>query len=110
MLKSTKQRVLTSPNDIDSVIEMETPATAHFGHNGMLTLHEAFLSSKDESGEPIFSVIGATQTSGTYHLLFNEKNHEALDKIMIDVDEKLDAIGNWNDKSANYRYIVMDDV
>jgi hypothetical protein len=30
MLKSTKQRVLTNLNDIDTVIEMETPAMANF--------------------------------------------------------------------------------
>jgi hypothetical protein len=49
MLKSTKQRVLTNLNDIDAVIEMETPETANFGHNGMFTLREAFLSYKDEA-------------------------------------------------------------
>jgi hypothetical protein len=65
MLKSTKQRVLTNLNDIDAVIEMETPATANFGHNGMFTIREAFLSYKDDAGEPIFSAIEATQTSGT---------------------------------------------
>jgi hypothetical protein len=110
MLKSTKQRVLTNLNDIDTVIEMETPATATFGHNGMFTLREAFLSYKDDSGEPIFSGIEATQTGGTYCLLFNENNHKAVDTILIDVDAKLDAIGNWNDASVNYRYIIMDDV
>jgi hypothetical protein len=30
MLKSTKQRVLTNLNDIDAVIEMETPDTEFF--------------------------------------------------------------------------------
>jgi hypothetical protein len=107
MLKSTNQRVLTNLNDIDAVIEMETPATENFGHNGMFTLREAFLSYKDNSGEPIFSGIEATQTSATYRLLFNKKNHEAVDKILIEVDEKLDAIGNWNDASVHYRYITM---
>jgi hypothetical protein len=110
MLKYTKQRVLTNLNDIDAVIEMETPATANFGHIGIFTLREAFLSYKDDSREPIFSGIEATQTSSTYPLLFNEKNHEAEDKILIDVDKKIDAIGNWNDTSAHYRYITMDDV
>jgi hypothetical protein len=44
MLKSTKQRVLTNLNDVDIFIEMETPATENFGHNGMFTLHKAFIS------------------------------------------------------------------
>jgi hypothetical protein len=35
MLKSTYQRVLTNLNDIDAVIEMETPETATFGHSGI---------------------------------------------------------------------------
>jgi hypothetical protein len=94
MLKSTKQRVLTNLNEIDAAIEMETPETANFGHSGMFTLREAFFSYKGDAGEPIFSAIEATQTSGTYHLLFNDNNHEAVDKILIDVDEKLEAIGN----------------
>jgi hypothetical protein len=63
-----------------------------------------------DAGEPIFSAIGATQTSGTYRLLFNDNNHEAIDKIMLDVDEKLEAIGNWDDALVHYRYITMDDV
>jgi hypothetical protein len=108
MLKSTKQRVLTNLNDINTVIEMENPPTANFGHNGMFRLREAFLSYKDDSREPIFSGIEATQTSGTYRLLFNENNHKAVDTIIIDVDSKLDAIGNWNDASVHYRYITMD--
>jgi hypothetical protein len=110
MLKLTKQRVLTNLNDIDAVIEMETPETENFGHSSIFTLREAFLSYKDDAGEPIFSAIEATQTSGTYRLLFNDDNHEAVDKILIDVDEKLEAIGNWDDASVHYRYITMDDV
>jgi hypothetical protein len=110
MLKWTKQRVLTNLNDIDAVIEMETPDTANFGHSDMFTLQEAFLSYKDDAGEPIFSAIEATQTSGTYRLLFNDNNHEAVDKILIDIDEKLEAFGNCYDASVHYRYITMDDV
>jgi hypothetical protein len=60
----------------------------------MFTLWEAFLSYKDEAGEPIFSAIEATQNSGTYFLLFNDNNHEAVEKNLIDVDEKLEVIGN----------------
>jgi hypothetical protein len=89
---------------------METPETATFGHNGMFTLREAFLSYKDDAGEPIFSAIEATQTSGTYRLLFNDNNHAAVDMILTDIDEKLEAIGNWDDASVHYRYITMDDV
>jgi hypothetical protein len=33
-----------------------------------------------------------------------------VDKILIDVDEKLDAIGNWNKASVHYRYIKIYDV
>jgi hypothetical protein len=110
MLKSTKQRVLTNLNDIDAVIKMETPEMATFVHSGMFTLWEAFLSYKDATGEPIFSAIEATQTSGTYRLLFNDNNHAAVDKILTDIDEKLEAIGNWDDASVHYRYITMDDV
>jgi hypothetical protein len=75
MLKSTKQRVLINLNDIDAVIGMETPTTANFGYNGIFTLREEFLSYKDDTVEPIFSGIEATQTSGTHHLLFNDKHH-----------------------------------
>jgi hypothetical protein len=89
---------------------METPETATFGHSGMFTLREAFLSYTDDAGEPIFSAIEATQTSGTYRLLFIDNNHAAVDKILTDVDEKLEAIGNWDDASVHYRYITMDDV
>jgi hypothetical protein len=81
-----------------------------FRHNGRFTLRKAFLSYKDDSGEPILSGIEVTQTGGTYRLLFNENNHKAVDTILIDVYAKLDAIGNWNDASVHYRYITIDDV
>jgi hypothetical protein len=60
MLKSTKQRVLTNLNNIDAIIEMETPETATFGNNGLFTLREAFLSYKDDAGAPIRSATKAT--------------------------------------------------
>jgi hypothetical protein len=89
---------------------METPEMETFGHNGMFTLGEAFLSYKDDAGEPILSATEATQTSGTYRLLFNDNNHADVDKILTDIDEKLEAIGNWDDAPVHYRYIAMDDV
>jgi isopropylmalate/homocitrate/citramalate synthase len=110
MLKSTKQRVLTNLNDIDATIEMETPETATFVHNSMFTLREAFLSYKDDAVESIFSAIEATQTGGTYRLIFNGNKHTAVDMILTDIDEKLKAILNWYDASVHYRYITMDDV
>jgi hypothetical protein len=90
-------------SDIDAIIEMETPETATFGHNDMFTLREAFLSYKDDAGEPIFSAIEATQTGGTYRILFNDNNHAAVDMIITDIDEKLEAIGTWDDASFHYR-------
>jgi hypothetical protein len=30
--------------------------------------------------------------------------------ILTDIDEKLEAIGNWDDASVHCRYITMDDV
>jgi hypothetical protein len=92
MLESTKQQVLTNLNEIDAVIKMETPATENFGRNSMFTLREAFLSYNDDAGEPILSAFEATQKSGTYRLRFNDNNHEAVENILIDIDEKIDAI------------------
>jgi hypothetical protein len=110
MLKSTKQRFLTNRNDIDAIIETETPEMATFGHNGLFTLREAFLSYKDDAGAPIFSAIDATQTGGTYRFLFNDNNHATVDMILTDIGEKIEAIGNWDDAPVHYRYITTDDV
>jgi hypothetical protein len=110
MLKSTKQWVLTNLNDIDAIVEMETPETETFGHNGSFTLREAFLSYKDDAGASIFSAIEATQTGGAYRFLFNDNNHAAVDMILTDIDEKLEAIGNWDDAPVHYRCITTDDV
>jgi uncharacterized protein YwqG len=110
MLKSTKQRVLTNLNNIDAIIEMETPETATFGHNGLFILREAFLSYKDDAGAPIFRAIEATQTGGTYRFLFNDNHRAAVDMILTDIDEKLEAIGNWDDATVHYIYIITDDV
>jgi hypothetical protein len=89
---------------------MDTPETATVGHNGMFTLREAFMSYKDDAGEPIFSAIEATQTGGTYRLLFNDNNHAAIDMILADIDEKIEAIRSWYDASVHYIYITMEDV
>jgi hypothetical protein len=109
MLKSTKQRVLTNLNDIDAIIKMETPEMATFVHNSLFTLREEFMSYKDDAGAPIFSAIEA-QTGGTYRFLFNNNNHAAVDMILTDIDEKLEAIGNWDYAPVHYRYITTDDV
>jgi hypothetical protein len=61
MLKLPKQWVITNLNNIDAIIKPETPETATFGHNGLFTLREAFLSYKDDAGEPIFRAIEATK-------------------------------------------------
>jgi hypothetical protein len=103
ILKSTKQQVLTNLNVIDAIIEMETPETATFGHNGSFTLREAFLSYKDNAGASIFSAIEATQTGGTYRFLFNDNNRAAVDMILTEIDEKLEAIGNRDDAIFHYR-------
>jgi hypothetical protein len=110
MLKSTKQRVLTNLNDIDAIIEIETPETATFGNNGSSTVREAFLSYKYDAGASIFSAIEATQTGGTYHFLFNDNNSVSVDMILTDIDEKLEAIGNWDDATVHYRYITTHEV
>jgi hypothetical protein len=110
MLKSTKQRVLTNLNDIDAIIKMETPEMATFGHNGSFTLREAILSYKDDTGAPIFSAIEATQTGGTYRFLFDDNNHAAVDMILTDIAEKLEAIVKWDDAPVHYRYITTEDV
>jgi hypothetical protein len=110
MLKSTKQRVLTNLNDIGAIIKLEAPETVAFGHNSLFTLREAFMSYKDNARAPIFSAIEATQTGGTYRFLFNDNNHAAVDMILADIDEKLEAIGNSEDAPVHYRYITTDDV
>jgi hypothetical protein len=89
---------------------METPETATFGNNGSFTLREAFLSYKEDAGASIFSAIEATQTGGTYSFFFNDNNRASVDMILTDIDEKLEAIGNWDDATVHYRYITKDDV
>jgi hypothetical protein len=83
---------------------------ATFGNTGSFTLREAFLSYKDDAGASIFSAIEATQTGGTYRFLFNDNNLASVDMILTDIDEKLEAIRNWDGATVQYRYITTDDV
>jgi hypothetical protein len=110
MLKTTKQRVVTNLNDIDMVIKMEISNTANFGEISMFTLREAFLSYTRSSGDPVFSGTKATHTGGSYLLLFNEENSGMVDSNLMDVDEKLNAIGNWEDGLVHYRYITLNNL
>jgi hypothetical protein len=105
MLKPTNQQVLTNLNDIDAIIEMETPETATFGNNGSFNLREAFLSYKDDAGASNLSAIEATQTGGTYRFLFKDNNRASVDMILTDIDEKLEAIGK-SDLAADIFSIV----
>jgi hypothetical protein len=110
MLKSIKQRVFTNLNHIDTVIEMDISDTANFGDSGMFTLHEAFLSYTNPFSDPIFAGIEATQTGGTYRLLFHEKNSDVVDTILTDIGAKLEVVGNWDEIPVHYRYITLDEV
>jgi hypothetical protein len=58
----------------------------------------------------LFSAIEATQTGGTHRFLFDDNNHATVDMILTEIDEKLEAIRNWDDAPVHYRYITADDV
>jgi hypothetical protein len=96
-------------NDISAIIKMETPETATVGHSGSFTLRKAFLSYKDDAGASNLNTIEAIQTGGTYRFIFNDNNCTAFDMILTDIDEKLEAIGNWDDATVHYKYITTDD-
>jgi hypothetical protein len=73
-------------------------------------LQEVSLCYTNSSGDPVFSIIKATHTGGSYRLLFNEDNSEIVNSILTDVDEKLNSISNWEDGQVHCIYITLDDV
>jgi hypothetical protein len=81
-----------------------------FTTDGAFTIREAFTCYKDNQGGPLFTSIESTQTGGTYHFLFNEKDEAGAEKALLGINAKFDSIGSWNERNLHYIYIAEDEV
>jgi hypothetical protein len=45
-----------------------------------------------------------TNTYGVYRLLFDETNTEQVDTLLVTIDQSLNALGDWDNAYAHFRY------
>jgi hypothetical protein len=55
-------------------------------------------------GNALFHIMEHTNTSGVYRLLFDETNTEQVDTLLTAIYESLNALGNWDNADAHFRY------
>jgi hypothetical protein len=62
-----------------------------------VTLRDIFYQYKDDKGCELFGEIEKTNKGGTCRFLFHESKIETVDKMLNNLDAKLDAFWVWDD-------------
>jgi hypothetical protein len=102
-LQTTKQRIVRNLNHIDDEINFETNDDVDMEGSGT-TIRDFFMKHLDNKGSALFQIMDNTNTSDVYRLLFDETNTEQVDTLLGTIDESLDALGDWYNADANYRF------
>jgi hypothetical protein len=63
-----------------------------------------FMNNLDNKCNALFHSMEHKNTSGVYRLLFDETNTEQVDTLLASIDESLDALGDWDNADAHFRY------
>jgi hypothetical protein len=58
----------------------------------------------DNKGNALFLSMEHTNNSDVYRPLFDEANTEQVDTLLGTIDESLDAMGDWYNADAHYRF------
>jgi hypothetical protein len=68
------------------------------------TIRDFFMKHLENKGNELFHSMEHTNTSGVYMLLFDVTNTEQVDTMLATIDESLDALGDWDNADAHFRY------
>jgi hypothetical protein len=68
------------------------------------TIRETFMKHLENKGNALFHIMEHTNTSGIYRLLFDETNTDQADTLLATIDGSLDALGDWDNAGAHFRY------
>jgi hypothetical protein len=86
-LQTTKQRIVRNLNDKDEEIDVEV--NNHVDMEGVVTTIRDFsMNHLDNKGNALFHSMEHTNTSGVYR----------------PIDDSLDALGDWDNADAHFRY------
>jgi hypothetical protein len=73
-------------------------------------IREMFMKHLDNKGNALFHSMEHTNTSGVYRRLFDETNMKQVDMLLATIDESLDALGDWDNADAHFRYHINEKV
>jgi hypothetical protein len=108
-LNTTKHRIANNLNDIDEIMEVELK---HSKNDGMddteMTLHEQFMAQLDAKGNSLFAGMETTKVPGSFRILFHEQKADVVDTFLLDIDTKLEDLGQWSDITAHYWYSMLE--
>jgi hypothetical protein len=68
------------------------------------TLREMSMKHIDNRGNALFRSMEHTNIHGVYVLLFDETNTLQVDIFLATIDESLDALSEWDNADAHFRY------
>jgi hypothetical protein len=102
-LQTTKEKIVRNLNDIDDETYLEVNDDVEMEGAGT-TIREMFMKHLDNKGNALFHGMEPTNTSGVYRLLFDETNTEQVDTLLTAIYESLNALGNWDNADAHFRY------
>jgi hypothetical protein len=102
-LQTTKQMIVRNLNDIDDEINFETHDDVSMEGSGT-TIREMFMKHLNNKGNALFHSMERTNNSDAYRLLFHETNTEQVDTLLGNIDESLDAMGDWENADSHYRF------
>jgi hypothetical protein len=69
-----------------------------------------FMKHLENKGNALFHSMENTNTYGVYRLLFDKTNMEQVDTLLANIDKSLDALGDWDNAYAHFRYKINEKV
>jgi hypothetical protein len=69
-------------------------------------IREMFMKHLDNRGNALFHSMEHTNTSGKYRLLFDETYSVQVDTLLAIIDKSLNALCDWNNAGAHFRYNI----
>jgi 5S rRNA maturation endonuclease (ribonuclease M5) len=102
-LQTTKHRAVRNLNDIYEEINLEVNIDVDMDGAGT-TIREIFMTHLDNRGNALFHSMERTNTSGVYRLMFDETNTVQVDTLLANIDESVNALGDWDNTDAHFRH------
>jgi hypothetical protein len=103
-LAETKHQIVHNLSDVDEIIEIALGEDVDMDSSG-ITLRDILYNRQDKDGNRLIDATEKTNTGGTYRFLFQKSKAEEVDKMLENIDETLNSIGDWDECHTYFRYL-----